>query len=361
MAKQATKLAPEPETRALAKLPDADSFQNILDSIPRYNEIKSLAGTDQANLAAKDFYHNKIEGLQFIAASFTAAVAFTELITSSKHYVAKWREMFKINQSKAKQYDRSRWDETEINVKTFRSFGIEVPEGITYTANGKEVTVTSDDAIGWTNFCYVVLGRSPQHVNNRLAETTKTIGSTYLPEPETAPPSPIPTNVGVPVTPAPTGEVERYKLVEQDDEDDEDVEDDDTSLLNKLGTRLGNTAPGPTKAMMQVPDLKSGDVDAFIKFNQADSVVGAVPPMDAVFGGLEDFHLAKKVGELARKIVKEYGSDKSVLVVNVTHMKKQKVDELKPVPVCVYHPLAALDAKGLCPECNVFTEADEQV
>ena len=68
--------------------------------------------------------------------------------------------------------------------------------------------------------------------------------------------------------------------------------------------------------------------------------------MDAVFGGLEDFHLAKKVGELARKIVKEYGSDKSVLVVNVTHMKKQKVDEPKPVPVCVYHPLAALDAKG---------------
>jgi len=45
-----------------------------------------------------------------------------------------------------------------------------------------------------------------------------------------------------------------------------------------------------------VPDLKPGDVDALINFLNADSVIGAVTPMDAVFGELSDFDLAKKAG-----------------------------------------------------------------
>jgi hypothetical protein len=235
MAKQATKLAPEPETRALAKIPDVDSFQQLLDSIPRYNEIKSRTGTEQAILAADDFHSGKLDGLQFLAAAVNAAEAFTKIILDSKAYVNKYRDMFKINSSMSKQHpDRMKW--TALGVKTFRDFGIEVPEGITYTANGKEVAVTSDDPIGWTNFCYVVVKRSPQHVNNKFAETSKTIGSTYLPEPESHP-SPIPTNIAAPVTPPPTGVTTSYKLVPNTD-DDEEVEDDET-LLNKLGDRLG--------------------------------------------------------------------------------------------------------------------------
>jgi hypothetical protein len=183
------------------------------------------------------------------------------------------------------------------------------------------VAVTSDDPIGWTNFCYVVVKRSPQHVNNKFAETSKTIGSTYLPEPESHP-SPIPTNIAAPVTPPPTGVTTSYKLV-PDTDDDEEVEDDET-LLNKLGDRLGNT---PAKAMMPVPVLKTGDIDALINFLNADTVIGAVTPMDAVFGELSDFDLAKKAEQLARKIVEQNGTKDVTFTVKVTAKKVKKVDE----------------------------------
>jgi len=80
---------------------------------------------------------------------------------------------------------------------------------------------------------------------------------------------------------------------------------------------------------MPIPDLKSGDVDALIAFLNADSVTGAVPPMDAVFGGLSDFHLVKKVGELARKIVDQCATNKSIAKVTVTIGEKQQRDQPK--------------------------------
>jgi hypothetical protein len=352
--KQALEKAPEQD---LQKVPDVGDIQKILDSIPRFNDIKNLDRTEVVKMAAKDWFDNNIEGVGLITNSLIAAESFMTIIVTSAPYVQKWRDLMKINSSKAMQNsDRSKW--AELGIKTFKSFGIVVPEGTTVPMNGKDVPVTKDDAVTWTKWCHVVWRKSPQVINGKIDTTRKALGTTYLPEPEHHP-APIPA-IHPPAPPVQGGTMREVSL--HIDEDGEvtvkEPEIETPDLLGKLGTRLG---AAPAKVMMPVPSLKQGDVDAFIKFNQADSVVGAVPPMDAVFGGLEDFHLAKKVGELARKIVKEYGSDKSVLVVNVTHLKKQKVDESKSVPVCVYHPLAALDAKGLCPECNVFTEADEQV
>ena len=98
----------------------------------------------------------------------------------------------------------------------------------------------------------------------------------------------------------------------------------------------------PTIALMPVPKLKTGDVDALVNFLNADSVVGAIPPMDAVFAELTDFDLGKKAEQLARKVVEQNISDASELIkVTITIKKKKKVD-------------APIDPK-------VMTEADEVV
>lgn len=131
MAKTATKQALEkaPE-QDLQKVPDVGDIQKILDSIPRFNDIKNLDRTEVVKMAAKDWFDNNIEGVGLITNSLIAAESFMTIIVTSAPYVQKWRDLMKINGAKAIQNpDRSKW--AELGIKTFRDFGVVVPQGAT--------------------------------------------------------------------------------------------------------------------------------------------------------------------------------------------------------------------------------------
>jgi hypothetical protein len=338
--KQALEKAPEQD---LQKVPDVGDIQKILDSIPRFNDIKNLDRTEVVKMAAKDWFDNNIEGVGLITNSLIAAESFMTIIVTSAPYVQKWRDLMKINSSKAMQNsDRSKW--AELGIKTFKSFGIVVPEGTTVPMNGKDVPVAEDDAVTWTKWCHVVWRKSPQVINGKIDTTRKALGSTYVPEPEHHPAS-VP-NIQPLAPPAQGGTMKEISLhIEEDGEvtvKEPEIETPD--LLDKLKARVGEA---PAKAMMPVPNIKPGDVDGLIGFLNADTVVGAVTPMDAVFGGKEviGLHLAKKVEQLARKIVEQYGDKNHTFTVKVEAKKVKKVDEPIDEPI----------------DPNVFTEADEVV
>jgi hypothetical protein len=286
MAKEATKTA-------LAKSPDAGEFQKLMESIPRYTEIKNLDRPAVEDMAAKDWFHETVTALNVLAGSLTAAASFVELIHKSAPYVRKIRDLMKINRKMAAN---------DPNRKTWKSVGIVIEPGTTINTNGTEVEVKEDDPIGWTSCCAVIFKKTPQEVNRAISGVQRSLPA-YAADEE---PNPNPGG----------GE---YKVTKQPIAAEEDEDEDETPV-----------EPAPSfrpKAMMPVPVLKQGDVDALIKFLQADSVVGDLPPMDAVFSGLSDFDLSKKAESLARKIVEEYGTDKATFNVKVTMKKKPKVDE----------------------------------
>lgn len=316
MAKQATGTAlarPAPDTAVTVK--------TYLDTIPRYAEIKSLDRTKVVELAAKDWFDNNTDGVKLLTASYKVAESFADLITTSAPYVQKWRDLMRINGSKAMQTpDRTKWE--ALGIKTFKSFGLSVIAGTTVVMNGKEVEVTEDDPITWTKFCKVKFDRTPQAVNGNIRAAIGETGKAYQPDPDhqapaqrtITPPSP---DGGGPST-MQEYQVNLTPIPKEEDEDEDEL------------------PPAPKAKMIPVPNFKSGDIDALVNFLNADTVIGAVTPMDAIFGELSDFDLAKKAEQLARKIVEQYGTEKSTFTVKITVKKAKVVDQ--PIDEQVFTP-----------------------
>jgi hypothetical protein len=330
MTETATKTAQKKEEKtALVKIATPEAFEKLLDSIPKFRQIETMTRPQIVDQAGKDFYNDFQGGMQFVAAALKGTMCFAKVMLASAPYVNKWRDLFKIN-VKLPADDPKR--------VTFRSAGIVVPPGLTIRTNDKDVEIKEDDAIGWTNFCMVAWRKTPQEVNRSLnPDGVRKALPAYQ---EEAGPR-RPTSHGIqPTGPASTqgrpqpGDVKDYRVHVTAEYEEEEEEEEETENPSPVANAKP-IAPEPTGVTLELPHFKPGDVDTLFSFLSADDLVGAQGPLDAVFGELEtDFDLAKKAEQLARRIVEQFCTSKSVIKVTVTCEKKKGMleDEDDPDP-----------------------------
>ena len=326
MPKQATKQAietPAAESTALAPSTPAQSpintaaadFTKLVESLPFYKEMKTMTRPQKVAFAATQWFCHTLDTLNVVGSLFTGTASLAEIICEYAPFVEKIRSLAKENAGK---------EEGDAGRITWKSIGV-VPTA-TYKLHGKEITIKEDDAIGWTSLCAQVMrGTSPQYVNRVINEKLRPALPAYRLEEEDeeafAPSNPPRSSRNIkPFSPAGSSESAQESTVKVSA---------DGKVTQTPFAKPGTQEEKPAPKMMPIPDLKTGDVDALIAFLNADSVTGAVPPMDAVFAGLSDFDVAMKAGQLARKIVDEYVTNKSIAKVTVTIGKKQERDRPK--------------------------------
>jgi len=306
---EATATAPAQVTEEISVTPVAVAgpaeFENLLKSCPRYTEIKTMPQQELRDLAANDWRNDTPACLNTLASIMSAAVTVAELIVQSAPYIQIVKDMMKLNAKLAAEGKPH---------KTFKSEGINVPPGTVVSNHGEDKPVHEDDPIGWLNTCPVVFRCTARHVNNLLnGKLRAALPALQCEEEDQTGPPPSQRNI---------------RHVNHIEGNGDSVTEQELHFEGETpAPKPAAKREEPKPVMIPVPELKTGDVDALVNFLAADSLTGVLPPLDAVFEGLEDFNLAKQVEALARKIAEKYCTKKSTIKVKVSYVKKQQKDE----------------------------------